>query len=102
MTLRICMLAIAMSATLAYGESMRCGKWVVAEDVTPEELVAKCGAPASKESKVTDVRRANANGGTFVVGTSTTERWLYDRGTRAFRMVVTLVDGKIKSIDRAE
>lgn len=104
MRLRIALLALAASATLAQAdESMRCGKWVVNADMDPVELLGKCGEPTSKHSETSEVRRPNARGkGTFVAGTTTTEHWYYDRGTRAFRMVVTLVDGKIKSIDKVE
>lgn len=81
---------------------MRCGKWVVSEDTNPQELRAKCGDPTSQRSQTSEVRRPNAHGkGTFVSGTTTTEYWYYDRGSSAFRMVVIVVDGKIKSIERA-
>jgi hypothetical protein len=84
------------------GETMRCGKWVVDDQVTLEELVAKCGQPVNKESKTEEVRRPNHWGqGTSIVGTTTTERWFYQRSPRAFRMVVTIQDGKIRSIDKA-
>jgi len=33
-------------------------------------------------------------------GETTTQVWTYDRGTRAAPMVVTIVDGRIKSIER--
>jgi hypothetical protein len=81
---------------------MRCGKWVVSEDTDPQELLSKCGDPTSKRSETSEVRRPNARGaGTFAAGTTTTEYWYFDRGPGAFRMVVIVVDGKIKSIDRA-
>ena len=36
------------------------------------------------------------------VGTKITERWLYRRGTQSLPMLVTIIDGKIQSIERAE
>jgi hypothetical protein len=36
------------------------------------------------------------------VGTTITEYRTYDRGTRSFRILVTIVDGRIRSIERAE
>ncbi len=101
---RLSLLLLAVGATLAHAdESMRCGKWVVSSDLSTTELISKCGEPSSKDSKTDDVRAKHANGqGTFVVGQTTTEHWFYERGPGAFRMVVTVVDGKIKSIDRAE
>ncbi len=35
-------------------------------------------------------------------GTSTVEKWTYERGSQLFAMVVTIVDGEIKGMDRAE
>jgi Protein of unknown function (DUF2845) len=100
------LLAIAVlsaACVASANETMRCAKWVVDSDATVTELLAKCGEPKSKEVKTDEVRRRRDVGsGTFAVGTTTTERWLYDRGPEAFRMIVTIVDGKIKSIDRAE
>jgi hypothetical protein len=82
---------------------MRCGKWVVSSEVSVQELLSKCGEPTSKQSETNDVRARYSNrNGTFVVAQTTTEWWYYDRGSRAFTMVVTLIDGKIKSIDKAE
>ncbi|MGE3395028.1 MAG: DUF2845 domain-containing protein [Steroidobacteraceae bacterium] len=36
------------------------------------------------------------------MGTSTIETWTYDRGSQSFAMVVTIVDGKIKSMERGD
>ena len=84
-------------------ETMRCGRWVVDNQTTVAELIAKCGQPTSKEATEEEVRSPAARGrGTFVVGKTVTERWTYERGSRAFRMVVTIVDGELKSIDRVE
>jgi len=99
-TLALCALA-AFPAAQA-DESMRCGKWVVTSEVSVSELIAKCGAPASKEVSTQDLYGPGAQPGrTRKAGVSTTERWTYDRGSRSFRMIVTIVDGKVASIDRA-
>jgi mannose/cellobiose epimerase-like protein (N-acyl-D-glucosamine 2-epimerase family) len=99
-------LAIAALAACSAqaSETMRCGKWVVDNTATLEELVRKCGEPASKESKTEEIRRRNgygSNSHSTAVGTTTTERWLYQRSSRALRMVVTIQDGKVESIDKA-
>lgn len=81
---------------------MRCGSWIVTSDATLEELTNKCGAPATKDISTNDVYAPRLNGkGTRKTGVTTTERWTYDRGPQAFRMIVTIVDGKIRSIERA-
>jgi len=98
-------LAVAMlAASLAQAsETLRCGTWLVDNEATVAELRAKCGEPVSKESKTEEIRSRNVSGhGTHVVGTTTTERWYYQRSPGALRRVVTIQDGKIKSIDKAE
>ena len=35
---------------------MRCGKWIIDSEVTVEDLVAKCGEPASKQIDTTEVQ----------------------------------------------
>ncbi|MEJ0085986.1 MAG: DUF2845 domain-containing protein [Pseudomonadota bacterium] len=95
-------LAVAMGlAPLAASadEPFRCGKWIVTSSMTVSELGAKCGAPTSQDKKVEDVRTRNLNGGMTKVGETITETWTYERGSHAAAMVVTIVDGRIKSID---
>jgi len=82
-------------------ETFRCGKWIVSSDMTLSELSTKCGAPSAHESTTQDVRVQNRSTGLMhKVGETVTETWTYDRGPRAAAMVVTIVDGRIKSIDR--
>jgi hypothetical protein len=99
--------AIALFAMLAAAgasaETFRCGKWIVDTDTTVDELVQKCGPPTTHESKTEQVKARNHNNGLWVVtGETTTETWTFDRGSRASPMVVIIVDGKIKSIERLE
>lgn len=81
-------------------EPFRCGKWIVTSSMSVSELSTKCGAPTSQESKTEDVLVRNKNNGLMrKVGETLTETWTYDRGDHAAAMVVTIVDGRIKSID---
>jgi hypothetical protein len=69
--------------------------------MTVEELSKKCGAPTSHESRTEDILVRNRNNGLMVKnGQTTTETWVYDRGSQAAPMVVTIIDGHIKSIER--
>ena|ERR1700733_1473914 len=79
-------------------EIFRCGNWLVSADMSVAELLNKCGKPSSQEASTEDVR--NVYG--VKVGTSTTEVWHYDRGSRAAPMVVTIVDGQIRSMERGK
>jgi len=82
-------------------ENFRCGKWVVSSDLSLEELTSKCGEPTSKESTTQDVMIRNRDTGLMMKnGETTTETWTYDRGSNAAPMVVTIIDGRIKSIER--
>jgi hypothetical protein len=81
-------------------EPFRCGKWVVNSSMTVAELSARCGAPNSRTSKTEDVLVRNQNNGLMrKTGETVTETWTYERGAHAAAMVVTIVDGRIKSID---
>lgn len=82
------------------GETMRCGQWVVDASTTVSELVNKCGEPSSKKISEEDIRARVAGGGTRKVGTTVKEEWTYDRGRQSLPMMVTIVDGKIRSIER--
>ena len=87
----------------ALADSMRCDKWVVNETASVAELLDKCGEPLSKERDTQDVMARNAaTGAVYKVGTMVRERWLYRRGTQSLPMLVTIVDGKIQSIERTE
>jgi Protein of unknown function (DUF2845) len=95
--LLVCCLSGAMSGTAFADEAFRCGRWVVSSSLTVAELLDKCGAPTSQQSRTQDVRNAGNSG--IKVGTTTIETWRYER-PGALTMVVTIVDGRIKSLDR--
>lgn len=102
MRVRTILFATALLLPLvSSAETFRCGKWVVDADLGIEELRQKCGAPTSRETRIEDVRAPNQyTGGTTKVGETIIETWTYDRGSRAAPMVVTVVDGRIKKIER--
>jgi len=81
-------------------ESFRCGNWIASSDMSVQELVQKCGEPATRESRTEDVLVRNRDNGLMLkTGETLIETWTYDRGANP-AMVVTIVDGRIKSIDR--
>jgi len=92
---------LSLIAPPAFAESFRCGQWIASPDMSVDELLEKCGTPTSKSVLVEDVFGPTAAGkGRVKVGTTTTETWTYDRGTQSSAMVVTIVDGRIKSMER--
>ena len=85
----------------ASAETFRCGKWIIDQDTSLEELLHKCGTPTSRDSRVEDVRAPNVyTGGNTKVGETVIETWVYDLGTGKSPMVVTLVDGQVKKNER--
>jgi hypothetical protein len=90
-----CMLLILAPGVCLADGIFRCGSWLVSADMPVAELLKKCGTPSSQKTSTEDVR--NFNGAK--VGTSTTEVWRYDRGSMAAPMIVTIVDGQIRSIE---
>jgi hypothetical protein len=107
MTLRLIVALTALSGIVAIpalaDENFRCGKWIASSDMTPAQLAEKCGPPTLHESRTEDVMVRNRNTGLMQkTGETRIETWTYDRGARAAPMVVTIVDGRIKSIDRGK
>lgn len=95
--------SLLLVTTSAVGESFRCGQWIASTDMSVEELLEKCGSPSSKSVEEIDVYGPTVSGsGRVKRGTSTIEKWTYDRGSQSFAMVVTIVDGEIRSMERAE
>lgn len=81
-------------------ETIRCGSHIVNSSMSVAEIVDKCGEPASKQMREEEVRARTVNGTSVVVGTTVIEEWTYDRGSRAAPIRITLVDGKVRSIER--
>jgi hypothetical protein len=97
----LALLALFAAAPSLADEKFRCGKWIASSDMAPAELAEKCGPPTSHESRTEDVMVRNRNTGLMQkTGETRIETWIYDRGNQAAPMVVTIVDGRIKSIDR--
>lgn len=95
--------SLLLASTPAVAETFRCGQWIASSDMSVEELLEKCGAPTSKTVEEIDVYGPAVSGaGRVKRGTSTVEKWTYERGNQASAMVVTIVDGKIKNMGRGE
>jgi hypothetical protein len=96
----IALASFLLLSPLVAAETFRCGKWLVSPEITVTELMQKCGAPTARESKVEDIKARNQFGLMVKTGETVTETWTFDRGERAAAMVVIIIDGKIKSIER--
>jgi hypothetical protein len=91
-----------LTGTATAGELFRCGSWVVSADMGVAEFRQKCGEPTKRSVETQDVYAHAAGGGTIKTGTTTVERWIYDRGSRSFSMIVTITDGVITSLGRGD
>jgi hypothetical protein len=99
--------ALALAGALLFAQSasaetFRCGQWIASKDMSVEELLEKCGEPTTRSVRQEDIYARAAGGGQNRIGVATIETWTYDRGSQSFDMVVTIVDGKIKSMERGD
>jgi uncharacterized protein DUF2845 len=94
--------ALSILPLAAAAESMRCGKWIVNESMTSDEILQKCGAPQNKEVSKSDVYAKNPAGYSTKRGEQVIERWYYKPSSGALTMMVKIMDGKVVSIERAE
>lgn len=95
----ICAVLVMVPRVSISDESFRCGRWVVSADISVADLLKKCGKPSSRKVHTEEVYNAEVGA---IVGTTTTETWRYDRGSRAAPMIVTIVDGQIRSMERGK
>lgn len=93
-------LALAASAGASAGESFRCGQWIITDELTVSELIAKCGEPKTKTSEQVETRR-KVGSGSVPGGVSVIERWTYVLSSGA-HYEVTIVDGDIQGIARVK
>jgi hypothetical protein len=99
--------ATAILATLASAgaaaDSMRCGKWIVSEAATVDELLQKCGQPQTRDISKEDSYATNPSGARYKTGVVVvTERWIYKPSPGTLPMAVSVVDGKVVSLTRAD
>ena len=97
----ILVLLLIIPIVASADESFRCGKWIVSSELTVPDLLKKCGEPTTRKTEVQDIMVRNRSYGLMTKqGETVIETWTYDRGSQAKPMVVTIIDGEIKSIDR--
>jgi hypothetical protein len=94
--------ALSLVPLAASADSMRCGKWIVNETMTTDEILNKCGEPQKKDVEKHDVFAKNPAGYSTKRGEQVVERWYYKFSSGSLPMMVKVIDGKIISIERAE
>lgn len=94
--------ALLISGT-ATADSMRCGTYIVNESATIDELLKKCGEPQSRDVSKEEQFATNPNGARYKTGGFTVrERWIYKPSPGTLPMAVSIVDGKVTSLTRAD
>jgi hypothetical protein len=92
-------LAALTLATAARADTLRCGKYLIAEGASQAEVGAKCGAP-DQEMNVTEPTYAfNRDGYRYQTGTSTKLIWRYQRAPGKFPAVLTFEEGVLKKLE---
>jgi hypothetical protein len=94
--------ALSILPLTASADSMRCGKWIVNETMTTDEILQKCGEPQKKDVSKEDVFAKNPAGYTTKRGEQVTERWYYKPSSGSLTMLVKVIDGKVVSLERAD
>ena len=93
--------SLLLLAAAARADNFRCGKWLATPDLPVADLLARCGEPAKRETRIEDVMARNRYSGLMhKTGEVTIETWTYERGGGASPMIVTIVEGRIRSIER--
>ena len=98
----VVMCALSILPLAASADSMRCGKWIVNETMTTDEILQKCGEPQKKDVAKEDVFSKNPQGYVTKRGEQVTERWYYKPSSGSLTMLVKILDGKVVSIERAD
>lgn len=94
--------ALSIVPLAASADSMRCGKWIVNESMTTNEILSKCGEPQKKDVQRQDVYAKNPAGYSTKRGEQVIERWYYQHSSGSLPMMVKIIDGKVVSIERAD
>jgi Protein of unknown function (DUF2845) len=92
-------LLVSCGALRAEEDVIRCKGGLVQRGMIAEEVKAKCGEPKSIDVESVPIRVRRANGSSGIVGTTEIERWTYDRGVGQFPAVLTLEEGKVKTLE---
>lgn len=86
-------------ATAAQADTLRCGKYLIAEGASQAEVGAKCGAP-DQEMNVSEPTYAyNRDGYSYQTGTATKTIWRYQRAPGKFPAVLTFQEGVLKKLE---
>ncbi|HVY80292.1 MAG TPA: DUF2845 domain-containing protein [Steroidobacteraceae bacterium] len=98
-TLSLLTLAALTLATGARADTLRCGKYLIAEGAMQTEVREKCGPPDETLNVSEPTYARNAYGYMFQTGTITKTIWRYKRAPGKFPAVLTFEGGELKKLE---
>lgn len=88
--------------SVVVGDSFRCGNKIVSTGDLKMEVLSKCGPPDDSEIVSYDTKGSvskSPSSKTFSASTKKVEKLYYNCGNGRFIRVLTLIDGKVESIE---
>ena len=92
-------LALAANAVYAQPDRFYCGQRLIREGMAASEIVRRCGEPASVEVVEEPIFAWRPGGGRVRTGVTTTEYWIYDRGSTRFPARLTIRENVAEKIE---
>ena len=96
---RLVFAAVALAAAPTDAQTLRCNGAIIDTGMIAAEVLAKCGEPVSGETRTEPVYARRVNGGTHLVGTTTIELWVYQRGPGQFQAQLTFEENRLAKIE---
>jgi hypothetical protein len=90
---------VALAATPAWADTLRCGSSLIKEGDTQGYVQEKCGEPDSRQTYTEPVYARRDNGTTYQVGTTSKDVWRYRRSSGSFPAVLTFEGGVLKKLE---
>lgn len=97
--LLVVLLSAGACAAVDARNIFRCNGSIVDTRMTAAEVLGKCGEPDARYSSSVPVRARGVSGGTYVLGTTTIEQWVYERRPGQFPAYLTFDGGRLRSIE---
>jgi len=98
---RLAAILLALAADAAYAQPDRfyCGQRLIREGMAVPEIVRRCGEPDSVEVVEEPIFARGPRGGRVQTGVTTTEYWIYDRGSTRFPARLTIRENIAEKIE---
>jgi len=89
--------AFSMVPFVVQAASLKCGQGLVSDGDTQLKVLARCGEPASKQTRTVVIRQQTAPGQEIFVQKQVDE-WIYAGSTHRFSQHVVFEDGRLVDV----